>query len=182
LAVYKQENTKDSIKRYQKIVYSIILWIAVVWCAGILIAPLWADCTDFRGSTSEFFYNLYGTSCHQEDARSIYIGQHKLGVCSRCTSIYFAFLLATIIYPFVRKLNNLDMPPLWLLIAGAGLVALDAGLDILDITKNTFVTREITGAILGFILPFFIIPGTIRLFHEFFLPPKVIPKKSSEKN
>lgn len=69
------------------------------------------------------------------------------------------------------------MPPMWLLFTGAGLVAIDAGLDIFDVVKNTFITREITGAILGFILAFFIIPGVIRLFYEFFQPPKVIPKK-----
>ncbi|HEY3251178.1 MAG TPA: hypothetical protein VGK25_08675, partial [Ignavibacteria bacterium] len=60
---------------------------------------------------------------------------------------------------------------------GAGLVAIDAGLDIFEVYKNTFITREITGAILGFVLPFYIIPGTIRVFYEYFLPPKVIPKK-----
>jgi len=60
---------------------------------------------------------------------------------------------------------------------GTGLVVLDAGLDTFDLMKNTFLSREITGAILGFILPFFIIPGTIRVFHEFFKPPVIIPKK-----
>ena len=54
---------------------------------------------------------------------------------------------------------------------------LDVALDLLDIQKNSFVTREVTGGIIGVILPFFIIPGIIRVFYEFFLPPNVIPKK-----
>ena len=91
--------------------------------------------------------------------------------------MYFGFLLTTIIYPFVRKLSNSELPPLWILFVGVGLVALDAGFDIFEVYKNTFATREITGAILGMILPFFIIPGSIRLFEEFFSPPKVVPKK-----
>lgn len=101
----------------------------------------------------------------------------KLGVCSRCTSVYFGFLLTTIIFPFVRKLNNTELPALWILLAGAAFVGLDAILDIFDVYKNTFISREITGAILGLILPFFIIPGSIRLVEEFFTPTKVVPKK-----
>jgi len=56
-------------------------------------------------------------------------------------------------------------------------MGIDVGLDILGIVKNTFITREITGGIAGLVLPFFIIPGIIRIFDEFFTPPKVIPKK-----
>ena len=86
-------------------------------------------------------------------------------------------MLAAIIYPFVRRLSNTELPALWILFAGTAFVALDAGLEIFDVVRNTFISREITGAILGMILPFFIIPGSIRLFEEFFNPPKVIPKK-----
>ena len=92
-------------------------------------------------------------------------------MCSRCTFIYFAFLLSVIVYPFVRKLNNLDLPSIIYLAIGAGLVGIDAGLGLLDIIENTFISREITGAILGLVLPFYIIPGTIRVYNEFFKSP-----------
>jgi hypothetical protein len=91
--------------------------------------------------------------------------------------VYFGFLFASILYPYVRKLNNLELPPIWILLTGAGLVALDAGLHIFGILQNSFISREITGALIGLILPFFIIPGTIRVLHEFFTPSKIIPKK-----
>jgi uncharacterized membrane protein len=110
----------------------------------------------------------------------LHISGFELGVCSRCTAIYFSFLLASVLYPFIRKLNNLILPPLWILLAGAGLVIIDAGLDIFGIAANTFISREITGAIIGFILPFYIIPGSIMLVNEFFTPSKIIPQK--EKN
>jgi uncharacterized membrane protein len=155
-------------KRYQKIIYTIILVAAILWCAGIIVAPVWSDCSDLRGDISGFLYTFYGKSCHQLEQRSMAISGYKFGVCSRCTFIYFAFLASTIFYPFTRKLSNTNMPPVWVLLAGAGLVALDAGLDLFDVVKNTFITREVTGAVLGGILPFFIIPGTIRIFDEFF--------------
>ncbi len=164
-----------------------MLAVAVVWCAGILLAPWWAACGapstrghDFRGDVSGFLYSFYSNSCHQLDDRSLHIAGYKLGVCSRCTFIYFAFLLSTIIYPIARKLNNTNMPPVWILLAGAALVGIDAGLDMFDVVKNTPATREITGAIMGFILPFYIIPGTIRVFDEFFEPPRRINTKNTE--
>jgi uncharacterized membrane protein len=167
-----------AVKRYQKVIYSFILAFCLIWCAAIIIAPLWHNEAGFAGSVSEYSYSFFSRSCHQIDERSLHLAGNKLGVCSRCTSIYFAFLLGVIIYPFIRKLNNIDLPPLIWLGIGAGLVAIDAGLDLFDIIKNTYITREISGAALGLVLPFYIIPGIIRIFYEFFLPPNVMPEKN----
>ena len=164
-------------KKFPKVIYSVILVLTLIWCAGIFIAPEWADMPGAKGSISEFFYKFYSSSCHQLDDRSLHIDGHKLGVCSRCTLIYLGFLLGVILYPFIKKTNNLNMPSIWFLFGAVALMGVDVGLDILDIVKNTFITREITGGIIGLVLPFFIIPGTIRIFDEFFTPPKVIPKK-----
>ena len=172
------ENTASIIKPFQKNIYVIILLIALIWCAGILTAPEWAGAPGIRGDISNFMYIFYSKSCHQLDYRSFHIAGHKLGVCSRCTVIYFGFLLATIIYPFLKKLNNIELPSVWILLAGAALVALDAGLDDFNIMQNSYLSRGITGGVLGLILPFFIIPGTIRLFDEFFTGQQTIPKKN----
>jgi uncharacterized membrane protein len=152
------------IKRYQKVIYAVILAISILWCAAILIAPLWHDSDGIRGEISEYTYTFFSKSCHQIDERSLHFGGNKLGMCSRCTFIYFAFLLGVIIYPLVRKLNNLDLPSLLFLGIGAGLVAADAGFNLFDVFESSFISREITGAILGIILPFYIIQGTFRIF------------------
>ncbi|HMT11426.1 MAG TPA: hypothetical protein PKA39_07365, partial [Ignavibacteria bacterium] len=65
----------------------------------------------------------------------------------------------------------------WYLFIPVGLMLLDVALDLLDVQKNSFLTRDLTGAAIGVVLPFFIIPGTIRVFYEYFTPPDVIPKK-----
>jgi uncharacterized membrane protein len=134
---------------------------------------MWLHENDFRGGVSVFLYKLYSTSCHQSSARSFHLFDEKLGVCSRCTSIYFSFLLAAVVYPFIRKLSSMQLPPLWILLAAGAIMVLDGGLDLLDVWNNTFISREITGAILGFVLPFYIIPGTIKLFNELRTPVKV---------
>jgi len=165
------------IKRYQKVIYSSVLIFCTLWCAAIIIAPLWHNVSGLRGDVSGYTYTFFSKSCHQIDERSLHIGGVKLGVCSRCTSIYFSFLLGVFIYPFIRKLNNIDLPSLVFLAIGAGLVAIDAGLDLFDLVKNTYITREFSGAVLGVVLPFYIIPGITRIFYEYFIPPNVIPKK-----
>ncbi|MCI0450161.1 MAG: DUF2085 domain-containing protein [Chlorobi bacterium] len=176
------------IKRYQKIIYTIVLAVSLIWCGGILVAPLWAVESGFKQSLSDGFYSFYSSSCHQLDERSFHLNEYKFGVCSRCTSIYFGFLFGIILYPFIRKLNNIELPSLLYLFIGVVLMVIDVGLDIAGVVKNSFITREISGSILGAILPFYIIPGIIRVFYEFFTPPnlpaaggsntkKVIPRK-----
>jgi len=171
------DKNKQEIKPYQKAVYSVILVITLLWSAGILAAPLWAGEPGIRGGISDLLYMFYSKSCHQLESRSLTIAGHIFGVCSRCTSIYAGFLLITMIYPFIKKLNNFSLPPLWVLLTGAGIIALDVFLDAVGVYSNTYLSREITGAFLGLVLPFYIIPGSIMLINEFFTPPKIIPQK-----
>lgn len=114
---------------------------------------------------SDFGYIFYSKTCHQLDSRSFFFLGQKVAVCSRCTSVYIAFTFAVLIYPVFKNKEN-KLPPIWLLIIASGLLLLDAGFDILDIFKNTFLSRIITGSIIGFLLPFYLIPGTINFVNE----------------
>lgn len=172
----------NEIKKYQKVIYIVILAISIIWCAGILIAPLLAESGGVLGGVSEFFYNFYSKSCHQLEERSFFLGGHPFGLCSRCTAIYAAFLLGVAIYPFIRKLNSIDLPSLLYLGIGVAALMVDVGLDLLDIHKNTFITRDISGFIIGVVLPFYIIPGTMRVFYEFFTPQEIISERRLNKN
>jgi uncharacterized membrane protein len=176
----EEEFPKAKIQRYQRVIYSITLAISVIWCGGMLIAPLWAESGGALGAVSGFFYKFYSYSCHQIPERSYFIWEHAFGVCSRCTAIYLAFLVGVIIYPFVRRLSDIDLPSLFYLFIGVGALAIDVGLDMFDIHKNTFITRDISGFIIGIVLPFYIIPGTIRIFYEFFTPQDVIDEKREQ--
>jgi uncharacterized membrane protein len=91
---------------------------------------------------------------------------YKLAVCSRCVSVYLSFLVGCILYPVFKKIDNKHLPSLWYLVFPLAILILDAGLDMLDIIKNTFLTRSITGALIGFVLPFFLIPGFVNFFSE----------------
>jgi len=81
-------------------------------------------------------------------------------------SIYLGFLFAVILYPIKYKLNNIQMPSIWVLLIPVFLIASDALFDLFGIFANSFLTRSITGAIAGFALPFFLIPGFVKLVSD----------------
>lgn len=152
--------------KLSKKVYFIALAISLVWCSLIILTPILASMTGFPQSVSSVLYIFFSSACHQIDDRSYHIMGHMLGVCSRCSFIYFSFLLGIILYPFIHKLDNVRMPAIWVIITAAGIMLADSLLDIFDILDNTFLTRSITGFILGVVLPFYLIPGFTILSYE----------------
>lgn len=115
---------------------------------------------------SMFFYYFFSPVCHQLDDRSFHLFGYKLGVCSRCTSIYLGFLIAVIFYPIKVKLSNTELPSIRFLLIPVILIAADAFFDFFGLFANSFITRSITGAIAGFMLPFFLIPGFVKLVND----------------
>lgn len=115
---------------------------------------------------SEGIYTFFSTTCHQEESRSFHIFGEMFAVCSRCTIIYFGFLAGVVVYPLFRKLDNTILPSVWILLIAAGLMLLDVVFDVTGVLKNTFITRSITGFLLGVVLPFYLIPGFTMVYFE----------------
>ena len=59
-----------------------LLAISTLWCLSLIAAPLVG---------LPWVYAFFSKICHQDPARSWYVGGQPLPVCIRCTSIYFAF-------------------------------------------------------------------------------------------
>ena len=83
---------------------------------------------------------------------------YKLPVCSRDVAIYLAMLAGTLLLPFVRRVESTDWPDKWLLVAACVPIAIDGGTQLLGMRESSNFLREITGAIVGFALPFYIVP------------------------
>lgn len=115
---------------------------------------------------SVLIYKFFSPYCHQEDSRSFHMFGFKFGVCSRCTLIYVGFFTGTILFPLLRGFRKKDLPSLWFLMIPVFLLFADFLFDILDIFKNSFTTRSVTGFLVGAVLPFFIIPGTVIFAEE----------------
>jgi uncharacterized membrane protein len=134
----------------------------------IFLAPYLYNIDGLAAKYSSYIYLFFSETCHQLDSRSFTLWGYKLAVCSRCTVIYISFLLSVILYPFIWKLKNEKLPNIYVLLIPAFLVFADVFFDLTGILKNTFVSRIVTGFLIGFVLPMFLIPGFINLFKGFY--------------
>jgi uncharacterized membrane protein len=127
----------------------------------ILIAPVAA--ASGHNGVAYGIYRAFGTLCHQMPERSYFIEGHKFAVCSRCTGIYAGFAFTLLVYPLVRSLRNIATPPRSVLILAALPLAIDFSLTFFGIWENTHTSRLLTGALLGSVAVFYVMPGIIDL-------------------
>jgi uncharacterized membrane protein len=153
--------------KHAKLTYGIILLGGVVWCSAIVLAPVLITSSGIAKEAGKALYAFFNPICHQWKARSFLIHGMPLGVCCRCTSIYFGFLFGTLIYPAVKKIGESDIPPRWLLIVSCIPMIIDAFPWRFGLYDATFATRAITGGIAGFALAFFIVPAAMQGIAEF---------------
>lgn len=83
---------------------------------------------------------------------------YKMPVCSRDVAIYFAMFLGLLILPFLQKMETEDWPNKWILVAAAVPTAIDGTGQLLGFWESTNALRLWTGAIIGIVLPFYILP------------------------
>ena len=142
------------------------MWATVVAVAGLLVAlilgaPL-AQANGYR-FLSLAIYEAFSFICHQGPERSFFIAGHRLAVCARCSGLYVGFAAAVIMYPLITSLKRTNTPDRkWLFLAAAP-VAIDFGLGFLGIWGNTHLSRFSTGALLGAVAVFYVMPGLAEL-------------------
>lgn len=115
------------------------------------------DCTP---QTGEFILN------DNKIIKSNYNGKigYKMAICSRDIGLYGAMLLAALVYPFIRKWDNANVPPAIYFMAAIIPIGLDGGLQflgtlhILSHYESTNIIRFITGGIAGIAITFYLIP------------------------
>jgi uncharacterized membrane protein len=108
-------------------------------------------------------YKAFSFLCHQIPERSFHLAGHQFGVCSRCTGLYAGFAVAALGYPLIRSLKTTDTPPrLWLILSAVPLV-IDFALGYFSIWQNNHLSRFTTGALLGSVAVFYIMPGLVEL-------------------
>jgi len=108
-------------------------------------------------------YKAFSFLCHQIPERSFHLAGHQFGVCSRCTGLYTGFAAAALCYPLIRSLKTTDTPPRFWLILAAVPLTIDFGLGYFGIWQNNHLSRFSTGALLGSVAVFYIVPGLVDL-------------------
>jgi uncharacterized membrane protein len=145
----------------QLALWSIIALGSLTVSAAIIAAPLALSSGHLVWALP--LYHAFSFVCHQIPERSFFIAGHPFAVCARCSGLYAGFTLATIAYPLVRSLKKTNAPPRkWLFIAAAPL-AIDYALGVFGIWNNTHSSRFLTGALLGAVSVFYVMPGLLDL-------------------
>jgi uncharacterized membrane protein len=145
-------------------IYLVILSGALLWCAAIVGAPLFRWSGGSTSTIASILYQFFQPVCHQIDSRSVHLLGMPLAVCVRCSAIYGAFLLGTILYPVLRPLHSVALPSRWWLLGALMPMLLDVAAGIAGIHEITPLTRTVTGAVAGVTLPFFVIPVVMEAF------------------
>ena len=127
----------------------------------IVIAPVAA--ASGHSEIAVGIYRAFGIFCHQRPDRSYFIDGHKLAVCSRCTGLYAGFAFTVLIYPLVRSLRSAATPPRRVLFLAAVPLLVDFSLNLFGIWENTHTSRLLTGALLGSVAVFYVMPGIVDL-------------------
>jgi uncharacterized membrane protein len=156
-----------------RITYLVTLLGVLIWCGLILAAPLLA------GSNSSFsgpIYQGFHQVCHQFEDRSFHLVGQPLPVCTRCTAIYFAFLVGVLIYPLVRRLNDPQVPSRSVVFVAVLPMVFDVAAGMLGVHQVTTPTRITTGALFGFAITFVILPAAIEAVHQIVSASRIINK------
>ncbi|HKC62838.1 MAG TPA: DUF2085 domain-containing protein [Pyrinomonadaceae bacterium] len=152
------------------IVWLILATLTLLFVSMIIIAPV-AEAHGYS-STALIIYTTFGKFCHQIAERSFYIDGHPFAVCARCTGIYVGAGAGVLFYPLVRSLNRVDAPARKWLILALVPTAIDFSLGFFGILENTHLSRFITGALLGGVTAFYVVPGLLDM-------SRIIFKRSS---
>ena len=138
--------------------------------ALVVVAPL--AVAGGQGELAQVIYRAFAVLCHQRPDRSYFIDGHKLAVCSRCTGLYAGFAFTLLLYPLIRSLRTTTTPPRsWLLLALVPL-GIDFSLTFFGIWENTHTSRLLTGALLGSVAVFYVVPGLMDLSLRSLQPSK----------
>jgi len=155
-----------------RVAYVLIASGTAAWCAALFLAPIVAASSGPFVPVGTILYQFFHGICHQIDGRSFHVFGKPLAVCSRCCAIYFSFLAATIFYPAIREIGRIDFPPRSVLLVSVLPMLLDVLAGFLGVHDVTNLTRAVTGAIFGGMLPFFVIPIATEAFSQLVFSPQ----------
>jgi uncharacterized membrane protein len=144
----------------------LVFWLIGAATVSFLVALIFVAPVAAAGGHNEWaevIYGAFGIFCHQRPDRSYFIEGHKLAVCARCTGLYAAFAVTLLLYPLVRSLRIAANPPRMFLILAAIPLGIDFSLTFFGIWENTHTSRLLTGALLGSVAVFYVMPGIIDL-------------------
>lgn len=146
--------------------YVAVLAGTLLWCGAIAFAPLFASLPEPFTAISDTLYRVFTPVCHQIDGRSLSIFGYPLGVCTRCSAVYFGFLAGVLLYPLLRSVSRPAYPPRWIVAAAVLPMVADVCAGATGLHAVSGTTRLFTGSFFGLIIPFVVLPALTEAVHE----------------
>ncbi|MBS1797349.1 MAG: DUF2085 domain-containing protein [Acidobacteria bacterium] len=151
-------------------VWTISLLAVGAWAFAIVLAPL-AKAGGFDAVAAPL-YRFFSLICHQMSERSFHVENHQFAVCARCFGVYFGLVCGFLIYPLLRRIDEIEpIPRFWLFLAMIP-IGVDWSLGVFGIWENTHLSRFVTGLILGTACAVFIVPALVEIFRLVSAPKK----------
>lgn len=158
---YKSPTTVQDLRAHALKAWALGLSIAFIWVLLILLAP--AAQSNGLIVLSGMIYKFFSFLCHQMADRSFHFFEHQFAVCSRCFGVYFGLLFGFLVYPLIRKIEEVEpFPRIWLFLSIIP-IGIDWSLGVFGIWDNNHLSRFSTGLILGTACAIFIIPAIVEL-------------------
>ncbi|MEO8647897.1 MAG: DUF2085 domain-containing protein [Acidobacteriota bacterium] len=168
---YVKTDVAAGLRRNAYTVWIAALGVVLIWVAAIVLTPV-AKASGV-GELSGYSYHFFSYICHQMPERSFSVAGYQFAVCSRCFGVYFGLLAGIATYPLWRPIDETDSIPRFWLFLSLIPIAVDWSLTIFGIWENTFLSRFVTGALLGLACGVFIVPALVEISRNLvFRPPK----------
>lgn len=90
-----------------------IFFLLLFWCLGI-VSNLLISNPVYAAISQPILKKVYGTVCHQIEAKTFSINGHKFFVCARCTGIYLGALIFSFVSLFYFPKMNWGLKLLYL--------------------------------------------------------------------
>ncbi len=141
-------------------VWGVTVAVVSVWFAAILLAPV----SRLSGwGIDGLIYSFFSYICHQLPDRTLHLASEPMAVCSRCVGVYFGLLAGLLVYPLWRKIDDIEpLPRIWLLTSMVP-ITIDWSLTVFGVWENTYLSRFITGLVLGVACATYIIPALVEI-------------------
>jgi uncharacterized membrane protein len=156
--------------RFARVTYVVIAAGAALWCLMILLPALLIAPDGSQGHAGQIIAAFFRPLCHRLEDRSFHLFGVSLAVCSRCSSIYFGFLLGTLAYPLIRNVRRPVVPGRLFIAAAALPMFFDVTMGLIGLSGATYVSRAVTGGWFGLLAPYIVIPGATQAVDQLVHP------------
>jgi len=150
--------------------------LTAIWIFFFLLAVLAPLLVEILPPVSFLCYSILKPLCHQAPERSFFLAGYKMGLCTRCTGIFGALAVFSILTLILNPRKGL---PFWLFLILLAPMAIDGTAQVMGLWKTPNVPRFFTGILAGFAIVFWIYPFIFELEKE--IKHKKVPENNPER-